>query len=63
MNRADAIAAIVSTGKTPAQAEAFLDVLGSGFRRRGWVQGDPLSRAEVDAKMMIFVGSDDADTV
>lgn len=41
MNRGDAAAAITEgTGKTREQAQAFLDILGSAFRRRGWVEGE-----------------------
>ena len=55
MDRSDAVQAIVATGKTPEQAEAFLDVLGSAFRRRGWVEGEPLPPEEIKQRMTVFL--------
>lgn len=42
MTYEEAIAAIVESGKTREQAEAFLAIVGSAFRRRGWTDGEPL---------------------
>lgn len=55
MNREDAIEAITGTGKSREQADAFLDILGSAFRRRGWVEGEPLTTGEIDDRMNVFV--------
>lgn len=57
MKRADAVEAIAEgTGKTAEQAEAFLDILGSAFRRRGWVEGEPLTEDEIGARLDTFIG-------
>lgn len=42
MNREDAIEALTSKGKTREQAEAFIDLMGSAFKRCGWIPGEPL---------------------
>lgn len=55
MNREDAINAIVTTGKTREQAEAFLDILGSAFARRGWVEGEPLQPEAVAERLDTFL--------
>lgn len=44
------------TGKTREQAVAFLDVLWSALRRRGWVEGAPLSQPEVAERVDTFIG-------
>lgn len=54
----DAIDAIVATGKTPEQAEAFLDLVGSAFRRRGWIEGDPLSPGKIGERVDAFLNVD-----
>jgi hypothetical protein len=57
VDREDAIDAIITdTGKTREQAEAFLDIAGSAFRRRGWADGEPLSRSEIAERLRRFVG-------
>ena len=56
MNRDDATAAIMNTGKTQDQADAFLAILGSSFARRGWVEGEPLSQDEIAANLNVFLG-------
>lgn len=59
--REKAIAALTRDGtRTRAQAEAFLDLLGSGLRRRGWIEGEPLSDTEVDERFNTFMGGDEA---
>lgn len=60
MTRDEAVAAIMATGKTRDQAEAFLAIMGSGFRRRGWVEGQPLSDEEISDSLRVFVGNEDA---
>lgn len=45
------------TGKTPEQAEAFLDILGSAFRRRGWADGEPLPEQEIGERLDTFLGA------
>lgn len=53
--REEAVQAIVGgTDKTPEQAEAFLDILGSAFRRRGWAEGEPLSQKEIAERIDVF---------
>lgn len=60
--RDDAIARIMArTGKSREQAGAFLDVLGSAFKRRGWVEGDPLDREQISEKLDTFLGIDAED--
>jgi hypothetical protein len=55
--RAGMAAAIATgTGKTVDQADAFLDILGSAFRRRGWVDGDPLSQDAIAERLDTFLG-------
>jgi NADH:ubiquinone oxidoreductase subunit E len=55
-SRHDAVEAICAkTGKTPEQAEAFLAILGSAFRRRGWVDGEPLSEQEIGKQVGTFL--------
>ena len=57
MNRGDAAAAITEgTGKTHEQAQAFLDILGSAFRRRGWVEGEPLGQDAIAERLDTFIG-------
>lgn len=56
MTREDAIKALTGRGKTREQAEAFLDVLGSAFRRRGWVAGDPLTYEQLTERLGTFLG-------
>lgn len=56
MNRDEAVEALVSTGKTRDQARAFLDLLASGFRRRGWIEGEPLTQDEIGDRFDTFVG-------
>lgn len=58
MTREEAIEAVMGTGKTREQAEAFLDVMGSAFRRRGWAEGEPLSQDEIGARMDTFMGDE-----
>ena len=54
--RDEVVAAICErTGKTPEQAEAFLDVLGSALRRRGWIPGDPLAQEDIAQKLDTFL--------
>lgn len=56
MNRDEAVAAITEgAGKTPEQAQAFLDILGSAFRRRGWVEGEPLDQDAIAERLDTFV--------
>lgn len=54
--REKAIEAVMSTGKSREQAEAFLDLLGSAFKRRGIVDGEPLTQAEIGQKFDVFIG-------
>ena len=57
MNRDEAVEAICAgTGKNREQAEAFLDILGSAFRRRGEVEGEPLSQEELGERLSTFLG-------
>lgn len=55
MKREDAVRAIVATGKTEEQANAFLDLLRSGFARRGWIEGEPLLPEEIEERFNTFV--------
>lgn len=59
MNRQDAVEALVASGRTPAQADAFLDLLTSAFRRRGWAEGEPLSQAEISQRLDQLLTADD----
>lgn len=47
------------TGKTREQAEAFLDILGSGLARRGWVGGEPLSQEQIGERFDTFMGKEE----
>ena len=55
--REDAIRALTASGKrTREQAEAFLDIMGSAFRRRGWAEGQPLSQEQLSERLDAFLG-------
>lgn len=54
MNREEAIKAITDSGKTREQAEAFLNLVGSAFARRGWVEGEPLDPEGITANAEAF---------
>lgn len=54
MNREDAIEALMSAGRSHEQAEAFLAILGSAFRRRGWAEGQPMSDEELGEAYRTF---------
>lgn len=56
--REKAIEAVMGSGrgKTREQAEAFLDILGSAFRRRGWAEGEPLNQTEIGDRLDTFIG-------
>lgn len=54
--REQAIRALTDKGKTREQAEAFLDLLGSAFRRKGWMEGDPLPPQQVKERLDTFLG-------
>lgn len=45
-------------GKTREQVEAFLELVSSGFRRRGWLPGEPLTPEDADAKLGLFLSYD-----
>lgn len=62
MNREDAIQALTDTGKTRDQAIAFIDLMGSAFRRRGWIKGEPLTQDEIGERLDTFVGEPREDT-
>lgn len=51
MNREDAIEALTAKGRTRGQAEAFLDLLASAFRRRGWAEGEPLTEEQISERV------------
>ncbi len=60
--RGEAVRAIVEkTGKTPEQAEAFLDLVGSAFRRRGWVDGEPMTQDQIGERLDVFLGTEVAE--
>ena len=54
--REQVIQASMARGKTREQAEAFLDIVGSAFRRNGWAPGEPLSDEQIDEKFTTFLG-------
>jgi hypothetical protein len=55
--RSEAVDAIVKrTGKTPEQAEAFLDIFGSALTRRGWANGKLLDQDEIADRVDTFIG-------
>jgi hypothetical protein len=56
VTREDAIEALMRTGKNREQAEAFLTLLGSGFARRGWIDGPVLSDVEIRTEFEKFIG-------
>jgi hypothetical protein len=58
VNREDAIQALMEKGKTREQAEAFIDLMGSAFRRRGWVEGEPLTQEQIGERLDTFLGSE-----
>jgi hypothetical protein len=50
------IQALMQDGRrTRAQAVAFLDLLGSAFRRRGWVEGEPLNQDQIGERLDTFL--------
>lgn len=50
------IAAMVAKGKTREQAQAFLDILGSAMKRRGWIEGEPMDQEQIGDKLNTFMG-------
>lgn len=48
MNRDEAMNVLIASGKTAEQANAFLDILGSAFARRGWIDGEPLPADQLE---------------
>ena len=54
--RERAIQGIMKNGKTRAQAIAFLDLMGSAFRRKGWAEGEPLASDEISERLDTFLG-------
>lgn len=56
MNREEALNAIIGSGKTPEQANAFLDILGSAFARKDWIAGEPLPAEQLEALLAGFLG-------
>lgn len=61
MTRDEAIEAVVATGKTREQAEAFIELMRSAFARRGWVEGEPLTQDEIGEQLGTFMGTGDGD--
>lgn len=60
--REEAIARIVArTGKTSDQAEAFLNILGSAFKRRGWAEGATMTQEMITESLDAFLGAHEAD--
>jgi hypothetical protein len=59
--RAQVIQASMARGKTREQAEAFLDIVGSAFRRNGWASGEPMTDEQIDKKLSTFLGSTDGE--
>ena len=57
------IQASMARGKTREQAEAFLDIVGSAFRRNGWVPGAPMTNEQIDKKLSTFLGTTDGEAV
>jgi len=49
---------MATTGRTREQAEALLAITGSGMRRRGLADGEPLSPEELDAHVATWLGDD-----
>lgn len=62
MNREEAVTAIVATGKTREQAEAYLDILGSALARRGLVEGNPLPAKVIEERIKTFLAADKEDS-
>lgn len=56
MTRESLIKGLMARGKTREQAEAFLDIMGSAFRSKGWAPGKPLESAEISEKLDVFIG-------
>ena len=59
--REQVIQASIARGKTREQAEAFLDIVGSAFRRNGWAPGEPLTEQQIDQKLSTFMGTTDGE--
>lgn len=54
--REEAVQAIMlDTGKTREQAEAFLEIVGSAFARRGWIEGEPLLPDAIGERLETFL--------
>jgi hypothetical protein len=51
----------MARGKTREQAEAFLDIVGSAFRRNGWAPGSPMTDEQIDKKLSTFLGTTDGE--
>ncbi|MBM4498197.1 hypothetical protein GS982_02335 [Rhodococcus hoagii] len=59
--REEAIDALTAKGRTREQAEAFIDLMGSAFRRRGWAGGEPLSQDQIGERLDTFLGKPEGD--
>jgi hypothetical protein len=59
--REQVIQASMARGKTREQAEAFLDIVGSAFRRNGWAPGSPMSDVQIEKKLTTFLGTNDGE--
>ena len=59
--RESVIQASMARGKTREQAEAFLDIVGSAFRRNGWAPGSPMTDQQIDKKLSTFLGTTDGE--
>lgn len=53
--REDMIRALTNENRTREQAEAFLDILGSGLVRRGLIKGEPLSEEALSERLDTFI--------
>ncbi|UVK58458.1 hypothetical protein SEA_GLOBIWARMING_66 [Arthrobacter phage GlobiWarming] len=60
--REQIIQSSMARGKTREQAEAFLDIVGSAFRRNGWAPGEPMTDEQVDKKLSTFLGTTDGES-
>lgn len=59
--REEAIETIMQSGSSHSRewAESFLAILGSGLRRRGWMEGEPLPQDKIAEHVETMFGSSD----
>ena len=62
MDKESLIQGLMEKGKTREQAEAFMDLMGSAFKRRGWAEGEPLDKEQISERLDTFLGDNNGKT-